>query len=226
MIRHLIVEDDEIVRDAIASLLHDVPDIEVVATASRIRDAWPLLDRHLPDVVLADLALVDGSGVELVRCAGRRRKRRVLILTGHSDAFAANDALARGAAGYMLKSQGPNDLLLAIRTIAMGSAYIAPEVVRALALLPSDARAGACDSPAGLTALSHREHDVFRQLVAGYDTKHVAQRLCVSLKTIETHRTNINRKLAVRTTADLIRYAVGNGITVAPRIASEEVLSE
>ena len=96
MIRILIVEDHEMVRDAIASLLGEVPDMEVVATACNIRDALPLLDKHRPQVVLADLALDDGSGTELVRSLGRgRSRRRLLILTGLRDAFAARDALAR-----------------------------------------------------------------------------------------------------------------------------------
>ena len=79
---------------------------------------------------------------------------------------------------------------------------------------------------AGLDALSHREHEIFRQIVAGYGSKDISRRLSVSLKTVETHRTSINKKLAVRTTADIIRFAVANGITVAPRVASDEVRSE
>jgi DNA-binding NarL/FixJ family response regulator len=219
MIRILIVEDQDIVRDAIASLLGDAADIEVVATARSIREAVPLLDRHRPEVVLADLALDDGSGMELVRSLRRsRRKGRVLILTGLRDAFAANDALSGGAAGYVLKSQRPSDLLQAIRTVALGSTYISPEVATMLAARDTDAESGA-----GLDALSHREHEIFRQIVAGYGSKDISRRLSVSLKTVETHRTSINKKLAVRTTADMIRFAVANGITVAPRVATDEV---
>ena len=227
MIRILIVEDHEMVRDAIASLLGETADMDVVATACNIRDALPLVAKHRPQIVLADLALADGTGTELVRSLGRGRHRgRVLILTGLNDAFAANDALARGAAGYLLKSQRPSDLLLAIRTVAQGTTYIAPEIVTKLATLQSGARGQAHGSPTGLGALSHREHEVFRQIVAGYGSKDISQHLSVSLKTVETHRTSINRKLAVRTTADLIRCAVVNGITVAPRVSSDELHAE
>lgn len=227
MIRILIVEDHEMVRDAIASLLSEAPDMEVVATACNIRDALPLLDKHRPQVVLADLALDDGSGTELVRSLGRGRDRgRVLILTGLHDAFAANDALSRGAAGYSLKSQRPSDLLLAIRTVAQGTTYIAPEIVTKLATQQSGRQGQANDSPRGLAALSHREHEIFRQIVAGHGSKEISHHLSVSLKTVETHRTSINRKLSVRTTADLIRCAVVNGITVAPRVSSDEILSQ
>src|SRR3954463_10087535 len=121
MIRIAVVEDHEIVRDAIANLLKDTSDIKVVATACSLRAALPLLSKERPQVVLADLALEDGSGMELVRAFRReRRKGRVLILTGLVDAFAASEALAGGAAGYLLKSQSSDDLLLAIRTVAAG----------------------------------------------------------------------------------------------------------
>jgi len=228
MIRILIVEDHEMVRDAIASLLSEAPDMEVVAMACNIRDALPLLAKHRPQVILADLALDDGSGTELIRSLGRgRSRRRLLILTGLSDAFAAKDALARGAAGYVLKSQQPSELLVAIRAVAQGTTYIAPEIVTKLATRQADADGQASDSTAaGLGALSHREHEIFRQIVAGYGSKDISHRLSVSLKTVETHRTSINRKLAVRTTADLIRCAVAHGVTVGPRVASDEVHSE
>jgi len=229
MIRIAVVEDHEIVRDAVANLLADTSDMEVVGTASSIREALPLLARLRPQVVLADLALEDGSGMELVRALRRERRRaagQVLILTALVDAFAAKEALAGGAAGYLLKSQSSSELLHAIRTVATGATYVAPEIAAKIAAklaakeLASEAATD--DSPAGLEALSYREHEVFRQVVWGYSTKDIAKRLSISVKTVETHRTNMNRKLKVRTTADIIRLAMAHGIAVAPRAASEE----
>jgi DNA-binding NarL/FixJ family response regulator len=224
MIRIAVVEDHEIVRDAIANLLGDAPDLEVVAIASSLREALPLLHRERPQVVLTDLALEDGSGMEVVRALRReRRKGRVLILTGLVDAFAASEALAGGAAGYVLKTQSSPDLLLAIRTVATGGTYIAPEIAAKLASQPVDPEPKIDDLPGRLEALSYREHEVFRQVVWGYTTKDIARRLSISVKTVETHRTNMNRKLRVRTTADVIRLAMANGIAVAPRVSSEEM---
>jgi len=212
MIRILIVEDHEVVRDALANLLGDAPDMEVIATAGSVRDALPLLDKHRPQVVLTDLALEDGSGMELVRALRRsRRKGRVVVLTGHCDVFTAKKTLAEGVAGYVLKSQASLELLEAIRTVAMGIPYVAPEIAEKLE---------GVDSTGGTGALSHREHDVFRQLVSGYKSEEIARRLSISLKTVETHRASINRKLAVSTTADLIRFAVASGMPVVPRISS------
>ena len=205
-------------RDALASLLGDVPDFQVVGVASSIRDALPLLDSARPDIVLADLSLGDGSAVELVRALRRGRlKGRVIVITGFSDEFAAAEALAAGATGYVLKSQPTAELLEAIRTVAEGRKYVAPSLERRLALrsIAGDRRRRAARS--GLERLSPREVEVFRLVVAGSSSKDVARRLCISVKTVETHRTNMNRKLAVRTTADLVRFAAAHGIAVAPR---------
>ena len=118
MIRVLVVDDHDIVRDALASLLGDVADLQVVGVASSIRDALPLLDSARPDIVLADLSLGDGSAVELVRALRRGRlKGRVIVITGFSDEFAAAEALTAGATGYVLKSQPTSELLEAIRTV-------------------------------------------------------------------------------------------------------------
>jgi len=218
MIRVLVVDDHDIVRDALASLLGDVSDFQVVGVASSIRDALPLLDSARPDIVLADLSLGDGSAVELVRALRRgRMKGRVIVITGFSDEFAAAEALTAGANGYVLKSQPTSELLDAIRSVSEGRKYVAPSLERRLALRSIGGESSATGGAVGLERLSPREVEVFRLVVAGSSSKDVARRLCISVKTVETHRTNMNRKLAVRTTADLVRFAAAHGIAVAPR---------
>ncbi len=218
MIRTLIVEDHNIVRDALVLFLRAAPDIEVVATAPGLRDALPLLDKHTPDVVVVDLFLDDGIGTEIARALQRSRsKGRVVILTGASDAFAAAEALTSGEGGSVLKSQSSHALLDAIRTVVAGELYVAPEIAAKLSISAMSSQELMEDAHRRLEALSPREHEIFRQLVAGYASKEIAHRLCISTKTVETHRTNMNRKLAVRTTADVIRFALELGIRVAPR---------
>jgi DNA-binding NarL/FixJ family response regulator len=218
MIRLLVVDDHEVVRDALVSLLRATPEMEVVGKASSIRETLPLLGTA-PDVVLADLSLGDGSATELVRALRRARlKGKVVIITGFSDEFAAAEALAAGAAGYALKSQPTEEIIAAIRTVALGGQYIAPSIEARLAARSSTGnervqRAGR----RGLEGLSRREIEIFRLIVAGCSSKEVARRLCISVKTVETHRTNMNRKLVVRTTADLVRFAAAHGIPIAPR---------
>src|SRR3954468_7680761 len=112
MIRVLVVDDHDIVRDALASLLGDVADFQVVGVASSIRDALPLLDSSRPDIVLADLSLGDGSAAELVRALRRGRlKGRVIVITGFSDEFAAAEALAAWADRYGVKQQAATEVL-------------------------------------------------------------------------------------------------------------------
>jgi DNA-binding NarL/FixJ family response regulator len=219
MTRVLVVEDHEVVRDALAGLLRSTPDIEVAGVASSIREAIPLLARATPDVVLADLSLGDGNGTELVRALRRARlKGRVVIITGFSDQFAVAEALAAGVAGYVLKSQTAEEMIDAIRAVAVGRQYIAPVVeARLTGRLVWGEDRGDRDEGQGIERLSRREIEIFRLVVSGCSSKEVARRLCISVKTVETHRTNMNRKLAVRTTADLVRFAVAHGITVAPR---------
>jgi DNA-binding NarL/FixJ family response regulator len=180
-----------------------------------------LLEQLSPDIVLADLSLSDGSALDLLRWVRRsRQKSRIVIITGFSNNFAAVEALADGAMGYVLKAQSTADLLAAIRTVASGQPYVSPEVA---ANLPAPSIAGRsirAKHSRGLESLSRREREVFLQAVEGYATTEIARRLCISPKTVEAHRTRINRKLAVRTTADLVRFAVSHGIVVAPRAAA------
>jgi DNA-binding NarL/FixJ family response regulator len=223
MLRILVVEDHEIVRDALAGWLAGTPDVSVVGVASTLREAVPLLEQHDPNIVLADLVLSDGSAVELVRTIRRSRLHgRVFVITGFGDGFAAADALAQGAAGYALKAQPAAEILEAIRIVGQGGRYVAPEVAAKLMALEdaADRPADPWHRPNGLELLSRREHEVLRQVVEGYATREIARRLCISPKTVGTHRTTINKKLAVRTTADLVRFAVAHGIAVVPRSAS------
>ena len=168
--------------------------------------------------MLADLSLGDGSALDLVRWVKPSRlSARIVVITGFDNTFAAVEALADGAMGYVLKAQSTTDLLAAIRTVANGQRYVAPEVAAKLPPPLAGRQSMRVSRSRGLEALSRREREIFRQTVEGYATAEIARRLCISPKTVETHRTNMNRKLAVRTTADVVRFAVAHGIVVAPR---------
>ncbi|MEA2654810.1 MAG: two-component system, NarL family, nitrate/nitrite response regulator NarL [Chloroflexota bacterium] len=211
MTRILVVDDHEMVRDAMAGLISSIPQHEVVGVASSIRTAVPVLEQTKPDVVLADLSLDDGSGTELIRVVRQAKlKSRVLIMTGTRDRFAAADAMKAGAAGYVLKTRPTAELIEAIATVMKGERYVSPTVSWKLPESDQDEKAS------GFGDLSRRESEIFRMVVDGWSTKEIAGRLCISIKTVETHRSNINRKLSVRRTTDLIRLAVAHGISVAP----------
>ncbi|HVT06749.1 MAG TPA: response regulator transcription factor [Polyangia bacterium] len=215
MTRILIVDDHPIVRDALASLLAEKPDLQIVGVASSVRETMSLLEHCSADVLLADLSLEDGNAIELVRAARRLRlKTRVLIMTAFRDEFSASEALSAGVAGYLLKEQPTADLLTAITTVAQGGTYVSPVIS---ARLRTDTPV---ESAGGLNRLSRREREIFRLVVAGRGSKEIASKLFISIKTVDTHRTNINRKLGVRTTASLIRFAAAHGIEIAPRSAT------
>ena len=216
--RILIVDDHPIVRDALASLLGETADLQVVGVTASVRETLPLLERTTPDILLVDLSLEDGSGIELARALRRSRlKTRVIIITGFRDEFAAAEALSAGVHGYILKEQPTADLLVAIETVSRGGRYISPLMA---SRMRTDASSGSEDRL--LARLSRREREIFRLVVAGSGSKEIASRLFISVKTVDTHRTNINRKLGVRTTASLIRFAAAHGIAIAPRASSEE----
>jgi len=185
----------------------------VVGVASTVREGSSLMLDLVPDVVLADLALDDGNASELLRLARRARlPSRILILTGLSDHLAVSEHLREGAAGFVLKAQSIPDLLSAIRIVANGGRYVPPSL-SSLAQAP-DADTGKMDK------LSRRENEIFRMVVKGWALKDIASKLFISIKTVESHRTNINRKLGVRTIADLVRLAATQGIAIAPRSSS------
>ncbi|HVR63198.1 MAG TPA: response regulator transcription factor [Polyangia bacterium] len=218
MTKILIVDDHEMVRDAMRELLASIAEYEVVGMASSLRTALPILEKTQPDVVLADLSLEDGSGTELVRAVRQAKlKARVLIMTGFRDSFAASEAMKAGVSGYVLKTRPTRELVEAIAAVMKGDRYLSPTIALQIPEPSQTPRAP------GFSDLSRREGEIFRLVVEGWSSKEIARRLCISIKTVETHRSNINRKLSVRRTTDLIRFAVAQGITVAPNQAANGV---
>jgi len=208
LIRVAVVEDQAMVREALVGLLAQTGRFEVVGVAGTVRDALVLIEGCRPRVVLADLSLPDGNAIDVVRAAQRKpHGPRVLVMTGFRDYFYASEALDAGAAGYVLKQQPTAEVLAAIDAVARGERYVSPGVA---GLLRRDRQAVEPGDPLG--RLTPREQEVFRLVVGGGTTEGIAKALGVSFKTIDTHRTNINRKLGLRTTAALLRFAAGHGI--------------
>lgn len=232
MIRILIVDDHPIVRDALATLLGTKPGFEVVGATASIRETLAFVERCVPDLMLVDLSLQDGSGAQLVSAMRRLDvETRILIVSAFDDEFAVRDALSAGVAGYVVKGQPTSDLVAAIDIVAKGGTYIAPDIAAGLERsAPSTrstapgARSRATGARSGelFASLTSREREIFRLFVAGGVTKQIAGRLFISVKTVETHRANVNRKLGLRTLADLIRFAAAQGIAIAPSAPAEE----
>jgi DNA-binding NarL/FixJ family response regulator len=213
-VRVALVDDHQLFREGLKALLTQQPDLTVVAEASDARQAYGMIEAIHPDVVVLDVGL---PGVDGIAAARELRRRvpdgHVLILTMHDrqhdgERYAAA-ALAAGAAGYALKSQAPASLFDAIRAVARGETYVSPQL--SVESVRAQMRGG-FTSTGPLAALSPREREVFDLIVRGFSNPGVATELCISVKTVETHRARIHRKFGVHSVAELVRYAALNGL--------------
>lgn len=210
-IRLVVADDHKIVREGLRSLLEREPGIDVAAEADNGREAMKLAVELKPDVVLMDLSMPDMNGIEATRrIAETSGGSRVLALSMHSDKRFVVEALAAGAKGYLLKDCASEELVGAIRTVAAGDTYLSPKIA---GLIVSDYLGKGPSTPTPSTRLTTREREVLQLFAEGKSTKEVAFLLSVSVKTIETHRIQIMRKLNIRSLAELTKYAIREGIT-------------
>jgi two-component system, NarL family, nitrate/nitrite response regulator NarL len=207
-IRILLVDDHTLFRDAFCALLATQPDIEVVGQAGNARDALALVDTQAPDVVVLDVNLPGISGLSLARELTRRTPpMRVLVLTMYKTEDIALQAASAGALGFARKDERADVVLQAMRSVASGQNTFDSGGL--------GARQGRPVRPGGLLeALSRREREVFDLIVQGYSNQNIAKELFISIKTVETHRASINRKLGVHSTGDLVRFAAARGLVV------------
>lgn len=209
--RVMLVDDHQLFREGLVALLATDKTLIVVGQAATSRQACALADEVKPDVVVLDLTLPDGDGIATTRELLRRRPRtRVLILTMHTTQFFVRKALGAGAAGYALKSQPAEEILEAVRIIARGDTYVSPQIAPppddAATRRPQDGNLNALDE------LSPREREVFDLVMRGLSNQSIGENLCISIKTVETHRSHINKKLDVHSTGQLIRLAALQGL--------------
>lgn len=210
-VRVMLVDDHQLFREGLVALLALDKGLTIVGQAATSRQAAALADEVTPDVVVLDLTLPDGDGIATTRELLRRRPRtRILILTMHTTQFFVRKALAAGAAGYALKSQPAEEILEAVRVVARGDTYVSPQI----APPPSGETTGrrAQDGLSALDELSPREREVFDLVMRGLSNQAIGENLCISIKTVETHRSHINKKLDVHSTGQLIRLAALQGL--------------
>lgn len=204
MIRLLLADDHALVREGLKRILAAASDIEVVGEAANGDETLALVKQCDFDLALVDLSMPGLSGLDLVkRLRLEKPKLRILVLSMHGESQYAARALKAGASGYLTKDSAAAQLLGAIRKVAGGGVHIS-ETAAAQLLGPGGSSG---DAPPH-TSLSDREFEVFRQLVAGRSITEIAEGLHVSVKTISTHKARILEKMAMASTAELVRYAV------------------
>lgn len=208
--RIIIADDHELVRRGLAATLADVEGWSIVAQASNGRQAAELVVIHKPDVAILDLSMPELNGLDATRLILAAEPRtRVLILTAHESEQSIREVLSAGAQGYVLKSDAGRILVSAVAALLDGRTFFTSKVTQ---LVLEGYLRSAPEVPAAMPTLSAREREIVQLLAEGRSNKEVAQRLAISVKTAETHRSNIMRKMAFDSLADLIRYAVRNKI--------------
>lgn len=211
MIRAAIVEDDPIMSARLVEAIGAAPDLEPVGTAANLRDGMTLVDAGGFDVLLCDLGLPDGSGIELIaRAAGLYPQADILVITLFGDPAKVLDSIAAGARGYLLKDQRIDACIEAIRDIRRGGSPISPIIARQLLQRIAPPGRPLPDTPA--TLLSERETQVLDILARGFSYVETADILGMSPHTIGSHVKNIYRKLNVRSRAEAVYEASQHGL--------------
>lgn len=208
MIRLMIADDHAVVRNGIKLMLALAPDMELVAEAVDGAVVLHQVREGGINLLLLDMNMPGISGVDLIgRVKLCRPELPILIFTMHNDAQLAMRALKAGASGFICKDSEPETLLAAIRKVSAGGKYLDPAVAEQIAL---DATSTNLKPPH--TLLSDRELEIFHLLVAGLSSNEIAEKLCISNKTISTHKTHLMEKMNLHNVADLVRYAVQYGL--------------
>jgi DNA-binding NarL/FixJ family response regulator len=204
----ILADDHAIVRQGLATLLQAEPDIVLLAQAADGAAAWGLIETHQPDVAILDLAMPQATGIEVIRrVEATRLDTRCLLLTMHDDSAAALEAQEAGAAGYILKDNSFEELVLAVRNIAAGGTFVTPSIRAKLRALQRNGQRP--------VALSQREREVIRLVALGHSSKEIARVLAISPRTVDTYRNRLMHKLGLHSVADVVRYAVQAGMLLS-----------
>lgn len=209
--RLLLVEDHTVMREALHLLLESEDGFQVVGEASSGREAIMLAEKIVPDVILLDINIPELNGIDVTRQLTERvPNSRILGLSVHEKGRMVTEMIKAGAAGYVPKSCAARELQDAIRAIATGKMYISPVVLSEVveSRMQPDGEQADCI----FDMLTGREREVLQLIAEGHSTKEIGDHLCLSVPTIHTHRQNIMKKLNARSVADLVRYAIREGI--------------
>lgn len=208
-IRILIADDHRILRAGLKSLLDDDPRLEVVGEAINGDEAVQKTGDLHPDIVLMDISMPGLDGLEATRRLLQKvPQTKVLILTMHNDSALVQEYLRAGVSGYILKQAAESELIDAIYAVWRGMIYIHPTLMNALVPHNKDTLSRNNEGE----ALTPRELDILRFLVRGYTNRQIADRLQISIRTVETHRANLMEKLNLHSRVDLVRYAAAHGL--------------
>jgi len=206
--RVMIVDDHPIVRHGLCQLIRQEPDLEVCAEEGSAPDALALLAEARPDIILLDISIEGANGIEMMKAICEQGvDTPVLMLSMHDENLYAERSLRAGAKGYVTKQENPDVLLRAIRRVLQGKLYVS-EAIASRMLLEMVQGADRGEKKMGIDRLSDRELEVFELVGRGLSTRTIAEKMGLSVKTVETHRAHIKRKLQIASSVELTQQAV------------------
>jgi DNA-binding NarL/FixJ family response regulator len=208
-VRVLLVDDHPMIRQGLADLINDEPNMEICGEAGTCREGLELIATLKPNLAIIDISLGDGDGIVLIKdIRARSPQVHLLVLSMHDELVYAQRAIRAGAAGYVMKAEAAETVMAAIRCILAGKIYISVKVTNQML---RSIRAGYTADQSGkapIERLTDRELQLLRLLGAGLKVREISRQLFISSKTVESHRVNIKRKLSLDTSAELLRFAI------------------
>lgn len=213
-IKVMLVDDHQLVRDGIKSLISDSYGIDIIGEASNATEFFKLLHIMIPDVVLMDISLPNMSGIEITKILKKDYpKMKVLMLSMYTSEDFIFNALKAGINGYLPKNTTRDELLLAIEEVFYGREYFSKSISNViLKSFVNSAKYGHMATDDKLSLLTKRETEILKLVVEGESNQLIADRLFISIRTVETHKTSIMRKLDLNSTIDLVKFALKNKI--------------
>lgn len=211
MIEIMIADDHRVFREGIVSILENTGEIRVIAQAQDGKEVMEKLRKARPELILMDISMGEAGGIETTRLVKEQYPEiKVLVLSMHSESSYIVRMLEAGASGYLLKDAGSAELINAIKAVAQGHTYFSSQVSATLVdqlvkgKKPPERKAG--------VPLTRREIEVLRLIAEEYSNPEIADKLFISIRTVDTHRRNLLEKLGVKNTAGLVKYAIKHGL--------------
>lgn len=204
----ILVDDHPISRHGVSALISMQPGLEVCAEAGTVKEGLEAVQKFDCDLALFDITLPDGSGLELIKDAlAVRPEMKILVLSMHDESLYAERVLRAGAKGYIMKETAPENLITAVNTVLDGGVYVSNAMSsKLLAMLSGQSKGGANKS--SIESLTDRELEVFEMIGRGIGSREIAEKLCLSIRTIDAHRANIRAKLGAKDSHELVHTAV------------------
>jgi DNA-binding NarL/FixJ family response regulator len=212
-IKIILTEDHQILRDGIKALIAS-SNIEIIGEASTAAELWKLLETNIPDIILMDISLPDISGIEITRIVTEKFPSiRVLMLSMFTDESFISQAIKAGAKGYLHKNTTREEMLIAIESVYTGNEFYSDNISKVILktyIEKAKSHSNEITNPQEL--LSKREIEILKMFAEGFINKEIADRLFISIRTVESHKNHIMQKLNLKTQVELVKYAIRHNL--------------